>query len=374
MNINFNMLSSVILFQHSFIIPLDIVFIILTFCWTWVLLKRILIDFKLYRTYLRERDSENAIVSKGSVVKSVFLLLINSNECINVQLYTVGSWMPGNKYILNRAVLPNCSKELISSGIYDVNLIINSPIKASIIALVHVGLIFYLGFIICLMHYLHITFHSIPSNPFRFIRRFLLFTSILSLLLVIAGIVPQLILFEKLVEPLIELAYFLIWCRYTRMFYQTLKWRTNEYRIRQPKLVNASVENRIKFAVVMFSIGIAILMYVFVDILSSYSTLSLVVLHYGPCLFNYLYGTSYYQPFLVSDRQLDTLLIFYKIYVYIALSLQSLALLIVCSQFLLISLIYLVTYLRRKLFVRFELNPSLRVRLLKNQELKRQRL
>ena len=170
------------------------------------------------------------------------------------------------------------------------------------------------------------------------------------------------------------MAYFLIWCRYTRMFYQTLKWRTNEFRIRRPKFVNASIENRIKFAVVMFSIGIAILMYVFVDILSNYSTLSLVVLHYGPCLFNYLYGTPYYQPFLVSDRQLDTMLIFHKIYVYIAFSFETLALLIICSQFLLISLMCLVTYLRRKLCVQFRLNPSLRVRLINNQKFKRQGL
>ena len=238
----------------------------------------------------------------------------------------------------------------------------------------HVGLIFNLGLLICLMHYLHIEFHSISLNPFRFIRRFLLFTSLLSLPSVIAGTVPQLILFETFVDPLIELVYFLIWCKYTRKFYQTLKWRTNEFRIRRPKLVKASIENRIKFAVVMFSLGLGNLMFIFVKILASYSTLSLVVLHYGPCLFNYLYGTPYYQPLLVSDRQLDTMLIFHKIYVYIAFSFETLALLIVCSQFLLISLMYLVTYLRRKLCVRFRLNPSLRVRLINNQKFKRQGL
>ena len=364
--------SSIILIQHSLVIPMDIVFIILTFCWTVHLVKKILIGFKMYRTCLREGDSRNASVSKSNVVKFVFLLLIIINECIDVQLYTVGAWIPSeNEYIFNRAMLPNCSKALISSGIYDLELIINSPIKAFMVVLGHVSLIFYLGLIICLMHFLHITFHSIPLNPFRFIRRFLLFTSILSLLLVITGIVPQLILFEKLVEPLIELAYFLIWCRYTRMFYQTLKWRTNEFRIRRPKLVNASTESRIKFAVVMFSMGFAILMYVFVDILSSYSTLSSVVLHYGPCLFNYLYGTPYYQPFLVSDRQLDAQSVFHKIYVIVTLSFKSLALLIVWSQYLLISLVYFILYLRSKLYVRFRLDTSLRVRLINNQKFKR---
>ena len=122
----------VILVQHSLIIPMDIVFILLTFFWTWFLVNRILIDFKMYRTCLREGDSRNASVSKSNVVKFVFLLLITINECIDIQLYTVASWIPSeHKYtdILNRPMLLNCSKELISSGIYDLDLIINSPIK-----------------------------------------------------------------------------------------------------------------------------------------------------------------------------------------------------------------------------------------------------
>ena len=366
--INSNTTYILTLVQHNIIIPLDVLFILLTFCWAWILVKRILIDFKLYKTYLREGDSKNASESKSNVVKFVFLLLININECITMQLYSGCSWiLSGYTYVLNRPVQSNCSKELISSGIFDIELIINSPIKAFMVVLLQVNMLFYLGFIICLMHFLHITFHSIPLNPFRFIRRFLLFTSILSLLLVITGTVPQLILFEKLVEPLIELAYFLIWYRYTRMFYQTLKWRTNEFRIRRPKLVKTSVENRIKFAVVMFSMGLGFLLNVFVNLLASYGLFSSVVLHYGPCLFNYLYGTPFYQTSLVSDRHADTQLFNHKIYLFVTFSFLSLALLIIGSQYLLISLVYLVTYLRKKLCVRFELNPSLTKRLLKNQ-------
>ena len=256
MEVNYNTVSIFIKIQKYAGISLDIVFISLTLLWVVYFLNEIVTCFRLRKIHLLEGNPDSARKYKCDMVKYVFLLLINITECGYLQLYWIGSLLPPEHLYWIRPMLPQCSIELIGAHFYDINIIVENPLKAFLTALGEVGLLFSLAFITCLMHYLHILFHSIPLNPFTFIRRFLSFTSILSLFLVIVGTVPQLILFAKLVEPLVELAFFLVWCKFSLRFYQTLKWCTREFSMRKPYLVKESVKNCRQFAVVMCCMGL----------------------------------------------------------------------------------------------------------------------
>ena len=307
--VNYDTLAIFIIIQNAVGIPLDSVFVLLSIIWTIYFINKIRTCIKKHKTNLKEGNSEFVKMYRCEVVKYVFLLLINITECGYIQIYALGALVPAEHlYLSSRPMLPNCSIELVHSHIFDINLILENPFKAFLIALGQVVLLFSIAFSICLMHYLHITFHSISLNPFQFIRRFLSFTSLLSLLLVIAGTVPHLILFEKFVEPLIELAYFLIWCRYSHKFYQTLKWRIREFSARRPSLVKRAMKNCRQFKVVMCCMGLGTFLFITVNFIVSYFFLVTVALFYGPCLFNYVYGTPYYQPPLVSDGHIETLL------------------------------------------------------------------
>ena len=372
--VNYNTVSIFIKIQKYVGIPVDIVFVSLSLLWAVYFLNKIATCFRLSKTHLLEGNPDSARKYKCDMVKYVFLLLINITECGYIQLYWIGSLIPSEHLYWIRPMLPQCSTELIHAHFFDINLILENPLKAFLIALGQVGLLFNLAFLTCLMHYLHIIFHSIPLNPFTFIRHFFSFTSILSLFLVIAGTVPQLILFAKLVEPLVELAYFLIWCKYSLRFYQTLKWRTREFSMRKPYLVKESVKNCRQFAVVMCCMGLGTFLLVVVNFIIQYLFLIAVVLFYGPCLFNYLYGTPYYLPPLVSDRQIETLLYSYTIKVYVTTVIIGIAIFITFSQFFAASVVYFKMILSEKLRMRYTRKfdtksiPSLRRHLLKYQK------
>ena len=361
-----NTVSIVFYFQYAIGIPLDFLFVFLSISWSVYFINRITINVRLHKKYLREGNSDNIYMHE--VLKNVFMLLINITECSYIQLYILGGFLPDEHlYLSSRPMLPECSLELRHTHIFDINLIIENHFKAFFIALGQTGLLFSLAFTICLMQYLYVRFHSIPLNPFRFIRRFLLFTSLLSVLIIIAGTIPYLILFAKLLEPLIEVAYFLIWCRYTLKFYQTLKWRTREFSVRNPSLVKGSVRSRIKFAVVMCSMGLGTFLFIVGNLIINYFFLASVILYYGSCLFNYIYGLPYYQPFLVTSGQIHALLSAYKIKVYVASFLLDIASFVVISQFFVASVLSFGNFLREKLCLRFKLRPELKKRLLKNQ-------
>ena len=354
--------------QGAFAIPLEIVFVILSVIWAIYFVKKIIISVKQYRMYASEGKLELAKMYKCDVVKFVFLLLIDISECLYIQLYAMGSALPSQNLDLpNRPMVSNCSDWLIHSRIFDFDLIIDSPFKAVLVALAQASLLFSLAFITCLMHFLHITFHSIPLNPFRFIRRFLLLTSVLSILFIITDSVPQLMLFAKFVEPLIDLTYFLIWCWYTITFYRTLKWRTGEFRVRNPKLFKSAVKSRIKFAVVMCSMGLVTSLFICTDFVINYYFIASVALFYGTCLLNYLYGVPYYQPTFMPESRREELFAAYRIKFYVITVLLITAWVILSAQFLTASVMCYINYLRSKLCIRFELNPSLKKRLLKNQ-------
>ena len=355
-------------------ISLDIVFVSLSLLWAVYFLNKIVTCFRLSKTHLLEGNPDSARKYKCDMVKYVFLLLINITECGYIQICLIGFLLPSEHLYWIRPMLPQCSTELIHARFFDIKLILENPYKAFLISSGQVGLLFSLAFITCLMHYLHIIFHSIPLNPFTFIRRFLSFTSILSLFLVIAGTLPQLILFAKLVEPLVELAYFLIWCKFSLRFYQTLKWRTREFSMRKPYLVKESVKNCRQFAVVMCCMGLGTFLFIVANFIINYFFIIVVALFYGPCLFNYLYGTPYYLPPLVSDRQIETLLYSYTIKIYVTTVLLGIAIFIMFSQFFAASAVYFKMILSEKLRMRYTRKfdtksiPSLRRRLLKYQE------
>ena len=371
--VDYDTVSVFIKLQYAFGIPLDFVFVSLTLIWAGYFVNKIANCIKMHKACVREGNPDDARKNRCEMVKYAFLLLISIAECGYIQIYALGIVLPPEHlYLSSRHMLPNCSVELMHSHIFDINLIHENPFKAFLVASGQAGLLFSLAFLTSLLHYLHITLHDISLNPFHFIRRFLSLTSLLSFFLVIAGTVPHLILFAKVVEPLMELAYFLIWCRHSLRFYQTLKWRIREFRVRRPYLVRGSVENCRQFAVVMGCMGLGTLLFIIVDFVVSYFFLVSVALFYGPCLFNYVYGTPYYQPPLVSDGQIETLLYSYTIKVYVTSALLGVAYFTIVFQFFAASAVYFGLILRERLRMRFgkvntRFRLSLNHRLLKYQ-------
>ena len=93
----------------------------------------------------------------------------------------------------------------------------SNPFVSILQSIGQAGLLFSMALGICLMKYLDVKYHDIYGKIARYIRTFLLVTVMLGIFLIIAGSVPQLMIIQKVVEPILQLIYFSIFGSNTRV-------------------------------------------------------------------------------------------------------------------------------------------------------------
>ena len=301
----------IMLLEFSLVLPLMAIGLLLSAIWNVYFVKKIWDSIRFYRVCLEEAKydpfgnvSAIACHYRTEAIKYTFLLLINISEFCSMSIYALGSALTEvpSSYdrLYKRDTIPNCTVELIHSQTFGLRLIYGNPISI-LVSIGQAGLMLSLGFGICLMKYLHDIYHSI-SSPFHPIRHLLIVSVLVAVPLVVTGAVPQLIIIHELVEPIVQFIYLCVWIKHTRMFYRTLKWRSFEFRVRgNNALVRRSVISCYQFKIVMVCVGIVYVCLIFGEFLAEYFSLFAIAVHYGPCLFNYLYGTAYYEPLLQID-------------------------------------------------------------------------
>ena len=195
---------------------------------------------------------------KVEIVTHVFLLIINITEFITLIMYMGGLTVNYRNSFSNSTYFINGEDyEALQFPSFEFKLTFANPFFRIIVSTAQVSLLFSIAFGICLVKYLHISYHELSINPFKIIKRFLLITSLLSISLIISGSIPQLIMIECLVEPIILFVYFCIWVKCNRTFYGTLQWRRMEFKIRGRSnwIVRRSVINCQQFGIIMSCIG-----------------------------------------------------------------------------------------------------------------------
>ena len=314
-------------------LPLTVVCAFVSIIWNVYFVRRITQFIRSYRHCVEKAKSdpfgnlsEAALYHKSEFIKYVFLLIINITECGSVSLYVLGyslAEMP-NAYRLTDS---NSTKMLTQFVNLRTKLIYGNPINSIILSIGQSGVLMSLAFGICLMKFLHENFHNIRSTAFHSIRRLLVVTCLLEVLLITTGSVPQLMIINIVLLPILSFIYFLIWVKHTRMFYRTLRWRSVELRIRSnnKRLVRRAVISCYQFLVVMCCFGLAILCLNLSEFLAGLFTLLTIALQNGPCLFNHLYGTAYYKPVLVTEQQIEAFRHVYHIEDTVTFLLESLA-------------------------------------------------
>ena len=319
--------------KYSQIIGLFSVILIvglLSIIWNTYFIKQINYHFRMFRDCLKNirNDSfgniqETARIHKVDMITNIFLLLINAAEFATIIIYALGAGivalpnsLSNNSYPSNSSIT-DCSHEF-SLQTLDLKLSLANPIFPVLISISQVGLIFSFAFGICLVKYLQIAYHEIDIDPFKWIKRFLIITSLISIFHAISGSVPQLMIFDKLVEPIIVSIYFIIWLRCNRTFYKCLRWRSIEYRVRgrSETIVRRSVISFHQFAIISSCMSIVYACFFIAEMITQYFFLVTVAIYNGPCLFNYLYRTTYFEPLLNTQKQIDALNLTNEVFSY----------------------------------------------------------
>ena len=349
-----------------------IFFFLLSLAWDVYFIKRIFYFKRSRRLAIQqsltdpfENYAQAAHTYKVEIYKYIFLLIINMTEFITMLIYGIASLLPSINEVYNgkvefprRITISNCtnffeSPEFINM---DLRLAVGSPVFLILESLGQIGLLLSLAFCICLMKYLLSHYYTINRMSSQiWIKRFLLATISLCVFLFIFGSVPQLMIIQRSVLPLVQLAYLVIWIKYTRKFYKALRWRTIEYRIRYTKdwIIQKSVISTKQFALIMTLIGFGTACFILIECLVDYLFLTSIAISFGPCLFNYLYGTPNYESLLLGQQQMYGLDLSSQIIYYFTLVLMVLASISIGTEYLLATMIFFGRIILRKLKFRF---------------------
>ena len=208
---------------------------------------------------------------------------------------------------------------------------------------------------ICLVKYLHIVYHEMNIDPFKFIKRFLIITILMGIFIAITGSVHQLMFIEKLVEPIILFVYLFISVKNNITFYKTLRWRSIEFKVRgySNRTVKSSVISYRQFMIIMSFMTIVAACFALSELISQYFFIIATVIYDGPCLFNYLYGTAFFKPLLTTQKQIDALKLTSEILSYITTFLILTGSVLLGLEYTLATFVYFGRILWKKLKTRF---------------------
>ena len=373
----FHFLHVNIILGYVIAFPLTVVSALVSIIWNVYFVGMIVQFFRSYRHCVEEAKSdpfgnlsEKAFHHKSEFIKYVFLLLMNVTEVGCLSLYLLGDSLAEipNAYRLTDS---NCTKMLTQFLNLQIKLMYENPINSVLISIGQSLSLISVAFGICLMKFLHEKFHNIRSTAFHSIRRLLVVTCLLEVLLITTGSVPQLMIINIAIVPILSFIYFLVWVKHTRMFYRTLRWRSVELRIRSnnERLVRRSVISCYQFFVIMWCFGLAILCLNLCEFLASVFTLLIIALQNGPCLFNHIYGTAYYKPVLVTEQEIEAFRLAYDFKDSVSFILESVAVFLLGSQYLLCTAVFFGRILMNELkyrygYVQTRFTPSLTQRFL----------
>ena len=358
--------------QICILLPFILILIILSIIWDIFFVKRIRHLVLLYRECMEKANTdpfgnflEAAQHFKIEIHKYTFLLVMNVTEFGAIQIYALGAALALTRHpedILNssRFLIPNCTTELAHFNNIMMEAVIINPFVSILLSIGQAGLLFSIALVICLMKYLDVKYHDIYGKTARYIRMFLLVSVMFGIFLIIAGSVPQLMMIQNVVEPILQLIYFSIYIKHTRTFYKTLKWTTIEFRVRgeSNRVVKRSLISSYQFVIIMSCMLIGFACSILAEFLAQYFTLIATILYYGPCIFNYLYATPDYQTLLVTQQQIEALHTTNTVIRYFSLFLITSASAIIGSQYILATCLFFGQIIVRKLKYRFGYIPT----------------
>ena len=308
--------------QYLIILIISVVVILLSIVWDIYFIKTIIHLIKSYRECIEKAKSdvlgnfaEAALHKKWEIIKYSFLLIINITEFgfMSIIAFSFGlANSPSSSshiYSPNRITIDNCTSDMKHSRYFYLVLVYENPIDSILVSIGHFGIHLCLCYEICLMKYLSETLHNIHSEVFHYIRRLLIVTSLISVFLIITGSIPQLMIVHFCIEPIVLFIYFGVWVKQARMLNKTLRWRVLEFQARRKsrRLIRRAIISCYQFKILMSCFGIGTLCIILSNLIETCFSLVALILHYGPCFFNYLYGTPYYRPVLTTQLQIDAL-------------------------------------------------------------------
>ena len=337
------------------LIPVLIMILIIGSLWNLYFIKMARLKYKFYMKWLKlaRNDSTNtyaqwAYCYRTEFNKYLLLLSINLSECSAMVLYGIGyglgEWLNSihQSFIFpQRVETNNCSQILLQDSNVQIYWITEIPIGLFIIATAQGGFIFSMVLSICLMKYIHAREYHRSSDYKIWNKRFLTVMILILICIIVLGTVPQFVLAQRVIEPIVQVIVYFKWIKQIRRFHQTLKMLAFDCQINRKRrnVCRRAILLVKKFKIIM-SLNIASFgLFILAELIAQFTFVITTGLYYGPCLFHYLYGSPVYAQ-IISNHQVDILKNTMTSIDILERSLTIIATVLLCSHFFTVSICF----------------------------------
>ena len=318
---NFIVNSIVFMMDCIIFIPFLLLTSILYFLWSVYFVKKLQF-FNKERSKALEKAkydilgnfSQLAENHKIEVVKYSLLFIINIIELIAFSCYGIvlaaSYFLSSGKQSLHfpgNVEQSNCTLDYVNvRNMQTVTSII--PELSFVLAVGQIGMLLTMTLCICLIRYLHNSYYGIAGN-FRWISRFLSLTSLVCIILIVFSVIPQLLILQRIIEPIIQSIFLGLLVKHIRMFHNTLKRQTIDMGIicKPSATIQASIRLVKQYGTIATLNCMGLACFITAEFVTQYTFVTSIAIYFSPCFTEFAYGKVFYQPPLVDSTQIDQL-------------------------------------------------------------------
>ena len=339
-NVDFTIATTVIL------ACLVLLLTILEAGWSVFIVTNLRKAFTKRRRIKNENDIQDKTDCDNKITQGKFLLALIILEYLSIFSYWIGNLYPLLHHIspiFDRLSLPfnsTCIITIESQRIWIHEL--QYPVTAVFLSIGRSSTIFVMGVAASFFEYIC---NSFVTEQWRYkkIYRPIKYSLIVSVLIFLTGIVPQLIIFSRILEIMVFPIIFNILLKHAKFFYMAVRWRGQDlYHNREKYLLRIHNRQNKYFRMTVRCTIIPIFIYFISDTLVTIEMIFSLILYYGKCFFPILYDIQYTA--LITENHLPVLKMVIVVFSLIETSLVLIGNFIFILPYMIVTILMYLSY------------------------------
>ena len=276
--------------------------------WSVFIVTNLRKAFTKLRRIKNENDTQDKIDCNTKITQGKFLLALIILEYLSIFPYWIGNLYPQHHIspVFDRLSLPfnsTCIITIDTQRIWIEEL--QYPVTAVFMGIGRSSTIFVMGVAASFFEYIC---NSFVTEQWRYkkIYRPIKYSLIVSVLIFLTGIVPQLIIFTRILEIMVFPIIFNILLKHAKFFSMAVRWRGQDlYHNREKYLLRIHNRQNKYFRMTVRCTIIPIFIYFISETLVTIEMIFSLILYYGKCFFPILYDIQYTA--LITENHLPVL-------------------------------------------------------------------
>ena len=327
-------------------VSLSLIFTILQVGWGIFIVANLRKAFAKRRRIKNENDTQDKTDCNTKITQGKFLLALIILEYLSIFSYWIGNLYPQLHHIspiFDRLSLPfnsTCIITIETQRIWIQEL--QYPVTAVFLSISRFSTIFEMGVAASFFEFICNSFVT-EQWEYKKIYRPIKYSLIVSVLIFLTGIVPQLIIFSRIFDIMVFPILFTILIKHAKFFSMAVSWRGQDlFHNRETYLLRLHNKQNEYFRISFICIVIPFFFCFITETLVTIEMIFSLILYYGKCFFPLLYDIQYTA--LITEEHLPVLKMVIAVFSFIEISLALIANIIFVLPYMIVTILMYLSY------------------------------